>query len=293
VSKDGNNKFNWRGFTSIVTGLSFIGMSITGIVLFVVPPGRIANWTGWRMWGLTKHQWIGVHIWFSVLFMAAAIYHTYLNWRVLLNYFKDKISKSYALRWEWISALSLCVLIGVATLADIKPFSSLLDWNEAIKHSWDEPNRRAPIPHAELLTLGQLAEQVEQIDVETMIANLKAKGIVVESYESVVGQLAKAHNISPIELYDIAIGAETWRGGRGRGGHGGAGQGQRGQEKGPAIQRAGQMTLRQYCTQTGLDLGKSIEKLQKAGLSATAEMTIREIADSKGLHPSEVRGLLE
>ena len=303
MGKKAGNRFNWRGFTSILTGLSFVGMCVTGTILFVVPPGRIANWTDWRMAGLTKHQWIGLHIWFSILFMVAALYHLYLNWRVFLNYFKDKISKGYALRWEWVSALVLCLLIGVATLAEVKPFSSLLDWNEAIKHSWDEPARRAPIPHAELLTLEQLAEQVKDIDAETMMANLKAKGIEVESSASVVGELAEAHNMSPIQLYNIAIGAETRRGGRGGGGRGGGGQGGGGQggggqgqyseRQGSGVRGIGQMTLRQYCGEVGLDLDKAVEKLRAAGLEATGEMTMRQIADAGGLHPSEVRRLLE
>jgi hypothetical protein len=288
VGQNADNRFNWRAFTSILTALSFIGMCVTGIVLFVVPPGRIANWTDWRMAGLTKDQWIGLHIWFSVVFMVAALYHLYLNWRVFLNYFKDKINKSYALRWEWVSALVLCFLIGVATLAEIKPFSSLLAWNEAIKHSWDTPDRRAPIPHAELLTLEQLAEQVKDVDAATMIANLQARGIKVESSASVVGELADAHNISPIALYNIAVGAETRRGGRG-----GGGQGQHGERQGSGVQSIGQMTLEQYCSQVGLDLDKAIEKLRAAGLKATGEMTIRQIADAGALHPFEIRTLLE
>lgn len=298
MGKNADNRFNWRGFTSIVTGLSFVGMCVTGTILFVVPPGRIANWTDWRMAGLTKHQWIGLHIWFSILFMVAALYHLYLNWRVFLNYFKDKISKGYALRWEWVSALVLCLLIGVATLAEVKPFSSLLDWNEAIKYSWDEPARRAPIPHAELLTLDQLAEQVKDVDAETMMANLKAKGIEVESSASVVSELARAHNISPIALYNIAVGADQPRGGHGRGGRGGGGQGGGGQgqyseREGSGVRGIGQMTLRQYCGEVALDLDKAVEKLRAAGLKATGEMSMRQIADSGGLHPSEVRGLLE
>jgi hypothetical protein len=288
-------KFNWRGFVSVTTGLSFIGMCITGIALLFVPPGRIANWTDWKMLGLTKHQWIGQHIWFSAVFMIASIFHIYLNWRPLVNYCKDKVRGSFTLRREWVLSLLLCLVVGAGTLAGIRPFSSLLDWSEGIKHSWDRPTVRPPVPHAELMTLAQLAEQVKDVDAETMIANLKAKGINVESPADIVGEIAKAHNISPIELYNMAIGAENRRGGHGPGGQGpgGGARGQHGQGAGSGLQRVGQMTLSQYCDQAGLDLAKSIEKLQAAGLKASGEMTIREIADSANLHPSEVRGLLE
>jgi hypothetical protein len=178
-------------------------------------------------------------------------------------------------------------------LAEVRPFSSLLDWNEAIKYSWDRADWRAPIPHAELLTLEQLAEKAGGIDVETMIQNLTDKGIKVESSGSIIGELAKEHNMSPIELYNIAVGAETHRPGRGQGGHGSGARGQFGEGKSSGLQRIGQMTLEQYCTRAGLDLDRAVEKLRKDGLQAAAQMTIREIADSGGLHPSEVRALLE
>ncbi|UCG47106.1 MAG: DUF4405 domain-containing protein [Phycisphaerales bacterium] len=291
-------KFNWRGFVSLTTGLSFIGMCVTGIALLFVPPGRIANWTDWKMLGLTKRQWIGQHVWFSAVFFIAAILHIYLNWRPLVNYCKAKVGKGLALRWEWVVSLVLCLVVGAGTFAGIRPFSSLLDWSEGIKHHWDRPGRRAPVPHAELLTLEQLAEQVEDVDAETMIANLKARGIEVNSSADIVGEIAKAHNVAPIELYNMALGAESRGRGRGFGGQGRGGPGAReqaghGQEASSGLRMVGQMTLREYCDQAHLDLGKSIEKLQAAGLKADADMTIRQIADSANRHPSEVRGLLE
>ncbi len=44
-------------------------------MLFVSPPGRVANWTNWSLVGLTKHQWGGLHIWFSTVFLFVAIVH--------------------------------------------------------------------------------------------------------------------------------------------------------------------------------------------------------------------------
>ena len=288
-----NGGFNLRAFTSITTGVSFIGMSLTGIILFVVPPGRIANWTGWTIFGLSKHQWGGLHIWFSLVFMLAALFHIYFNWRPLLNYFKSKVSKSLALRWEWASAVLLCVVVMLGTLADIKPFSSLLTWSEAIKHSWDETDRQAPVPHAELLTLAELAEYVDDVTVETVIQNLKAKGIEVDSSEHVVGELAKAHDMTPDELYAIAVGEIRTGRARGGDGRGGAGRGQIGQQEHRGGQGIGRMTLQQYCTNADLEIDVAIEKLRKIGLEARKEMTIREIADVTGVHPSEVRTLLD
>lgn len=287
MSEETRKRFNWRAFFSVLTALSFIGMAFTGVILFVVPPGRIANWTGWTLLGLTKHQWIGLHDWFSIIFVVASVFHVYLNWKLFVSYFKSKVSKAFALRIEWALALVICGVVFLGTLGDITPFSSLLVWNENIKHSWDSPQQRAPIPHAELLTLTELAEQVGDVDLETMLANLKARGIEVESPDIVLGQLAGAYNMTPARLYDIALGQV----GRGRG-YGGPERGERHGQGGPG-RGIGQMTLKEYCNQMGLDVNMTVQKLQDAGFKASPNMTIRGIADTAGVHPSQIRTLLE
>ena len=319
MSKDTNRKFNWRAFASVLTGLSCIGMTFTGIILFVVPPGRIANWTGWTMIRLTKHQWIALHTWFSLIFVVGAALHIYLNWKPLVGYFKSKLSKSFALRSEWILALVVCVVVYFGTLWEIVPFSSLIAWNESIKHSWDTPRAQGPIPHAELLTLTELAKQVEGVDLQTMLDNLKTHSIEVDSPDTVLGNLAEAHNMTPIQLYNIALG-QTGAGGQGgagrgaggqgqglggghgsggagrgagRGGSGQAGQDQHATGAGGQIRGFGRMTLKEYCTQTGLDTPIAIKKLKDAGYQAGEDMTFRDIADTAGIHPSEIRTILE
>jgi len=287
MSEETRKRFNWRAFFSVLTALSFIGMAFTGVILFVVPPGRIANWTGWTLLGLTKHQWIGLHDWFSIIFVVASVFHVYLNWKLFVSYFKSKVSKAFALRIEWALALVVCGVVFFGTLGDVTPFSSLLVWNENIKHSWDSPQQRAPIPHAELLTLTELAEQVRDVKLESMLTNLKARGIEVKSTDVVLGELAEDYNMTPARLYDIALG----QAGRGRG-HGGPEQGER-YGQGGSGRGIGQMTLKDYCSQTGFDVNTAVKKLQDAGFKAGPDMTIRGIADTAGVHPSQIRILLE
>ena len=61
---------------------------VSGVVLFVSPPGRVANWGNWRMIGLTKHEWTGVHTWFAAVFVVTAVFHLVFNLRPLMNYFQ-------------------------------------------------------------------------------------------------------------------------------------------------------------------------------------------------------------
>lgn len=278
--------FSWRALISVTTALTFVAMSITGMVLFITPPGRIAHWTGWRIWALTKEQWAGLHIWFSLVFMIAAILHLYLNWQCFLSYFRTQIHRAFAFRTEWALALLLCGIVGWATLAEVKPFSSLLTWNEAIKRGWDTPAAQAPIPHAELLTLGELAQQTEGLDVDVMIKNLQAVGIEVESADVVLGDLASRAGVTPMQLYAIATGQSIAPGAT----HGGRGAGLQGQQQGGY--GMGRLTLRQYCEQQNLDLAKTIQQLRDSGFRAEADMTIREIAATGGVHPSAMRDLL-
>ena len=61
-------KFNWRAFNSLYIVYSFIILSLSGFVLFIAPPGRIANWTNLTIMGFTKHEWQAIHIIFTFLF---------------------------------------------------------------------------------------------------------------------------------------------------------------------------------------------------------------------------------
>jgi len=305
MSEKVNRQFNWRAFFSVLMAISFIGMAFTGAVLFVVPPGRIANWSGWTLLALTKHQWIGLHDWFSIIFVIASVFHLYLNWNCMICYFKSRISKAFALRTEWILALVICVVVFLGTLGDVKPFSSLLAWNESIKHNWDNPQQRAPIPHAELMTLIEIAEQVRGVDIETMLKNLKARGIEVESTDAVLGKLAEAYNMTPAQLYNISLGQTGSGGGRGGMGQGGGRHGQgggygdvqtdgnTGHFQSRTGRGLGQLTLKEYCRQINLDVDMAVKKLQNAGYKAGPEKTIRNIADSIGVHPSQIRSVLE
>ena len=146
MDKEKNKKFKWRAFISVLTTVFFVLMVFTGLILFVTPPGRVANWTGWRLIALTKHQWGGLHIWFGLMFVIASAFHLYFNWKTLVSYFKDKASHAFAMRAEWTTALIISAIVFIGTLAEIKPFSSLLALNETIKHSWETPNKRPQFP---------------------------------------------------------------------------------------------------------------------------------------------------
>ena len=38
-------KFNWRGWTPFVAAISFMVDLLSGVILYISPPGRVAHWT--------------------------------------------------------------------------------------------------------------------------------------------------------------------------------------------------------------------------------------------------------
>jgi hypothetical protein len=81
-----SHAWNGRGLTSLMTAAGFLIMTVSGIVAFIVPHGRIAYWTDWRFFGLTKNNWGDIHVIGCALFLIAGGFHIYFNWRPLTSY---------------------------------------------------------------------------------------------------------------------------------------------------------------------------------------------------------------
>jgi hypothetical protein len=137
LSGVGRRSFRLRSFISVAIGFSALGLLATGIVLFVLPPGRIANWGGWTILGLRKAQWQSLHISLSALFVLTSVLHIAFNWRPLMTYFKDRLRTRAAFRAEWILALLFGAAVSAGAILEVPPFSTLLSLREDVKKSWD------------------------------------------------------------------------------------------------------------------------------------------------------------
>ncbi|MCI0499611.1 MAG: DUF4405 domain-containing protein [Planctomycetales bacterium] len=284
--------FRFRPFVSILTGFSFLAAALTGAILFITPPGRVANWTGWTVWGLTKHEWTALHVGFCAVFIAASVLHIWLNFRPLVCYFIGTVAAARTLRLEWMAALLLCGAVYWGSIKPFAPFSSLQNLSEQIKNSWSsQPAERPPVPHAELLTVEKLAQEAN-LPVQTVLENLTSKGIEAVP-EDIFGTLAEQAGYSPEALFAIATGKTAGErhgagGGTGRGGAGGGGGG-----RGGSGGRGGQQTIAQACQEMGIELNAALEILHQKGITATADQTFRQIAEENNLRPGEIRQYLE
>jgi len=124
-----------RAFVSFVTGLSFVVMSVSGLVLYFAPRGRVANFSGWSVLGLDKEQWSDLHMTMAVLLLAGIGWHLYFNFRPLCHYLKSRATRTGMRLRELVLAAILTALVTIGTLAMWSPFSLIADWNEQIKNS--------------------------------------------------------------------------------------------------------------------------------------------------------------
>lgn len=247
-------------------------MLISGAVLFLSPPGRVANWTQWQILGLTKHGWTDLHVAFSALFLVVGVVHLVFNWRPLLQHLGARWTARSGFRWEWVVATLVAVGVFGATRAKLPPVSNLLAWSEQLKGGWESNRERAPIPHAELLSVAELAAQAG-VGAEEALRRLQSAGVKDATLEARVQGVAETSGLTPARIYDL-IRAETSRTG-GAGGetsaHGpGAGGG------------PGRKTLAQFCQEEGLDLEAVRKRLSGRGIAFKPGETLREIAENNG-----------
>ncbi len=148
----GDRPFHLRSFASLLLLGSFPLLAWSGVVLYIAPRGRFANWNAWTVMGLRKDQWSAVHTNLSVLVMVVAVLHLVINWRVIVAYLKRCRSvASLPLRRELACALALVAALLVGTLANAVPFQSVIHARSRIRNAWEQPpletgnSARAPI----------------------------------------------------------------------------------------------------------------------------------------------------
>lgn len=203
VATDGAKKtFHTRGFVSLLTGLSLLVMTVTGVVLYFVPQGRIASWIDWRILWLTKTDWGNIHTTSSILFAVCAGYHLYLNWRVFVTYVVNKINKALSLRKEQAVATTVILLVVFGTIYYLPPLNYVVQFSDYLKGSWASKDQEPPFGHAEQLSLRALARRTN-IDLQMAIAELRDRALRIEGEGETLEDVARKNRLSPMEVYAI------------------------------------------------------------------------------------------
>jgi hypothetical protein len=263
-------KFHWKVFVSFYVVLSFVTLAVSGVVLYIAPPGRIANWSVWTLGALSKAQWQSVHTIVALLFLVAAGFHLYFNWKVLMAYLRSKLVEGLRMKWELAAASAAAVLLLTVSIAGVPPFSTVMAFGEGVKNSWSTSATEPPLPHAELLSIEKLAESVK-IPAEKVIENLARNGIPVESRDVTIGQLAERNNLSPQQVYQKIQSADAKpKVGLSQGGG------------------WGRMTVEQLCERAGITVETGLDRLRAQGIEATATSGLRELGTRLGKSPIDI-----
>lgn len=138
------NGFKWRGMFTFLVVLALIVDAISGLILYITPPGRIAYWGNWTLWGLNKNDWQAIHTVFSFLLLLVVIGHLYFNWRVLVHFFWSKIQNALNLKWELAVATVIILIVFMGTLWNVQPFKGVMTLGHDLKLSWAEGNGSYP-----------------------------------------------------------------------------------------------------------------------------------------------------
>ena len=274
-----DRRFNTRGFTTFLVTLLSLIILVTGAILYITPRGRTANWTGWTVLGLDKHQWGALHITTAALFLILAGIHLYFNWKVLLQYFRARASERMSNRRELTAALAIGVVLVGGTLGGLPPFSTLIGLNQDIKAYWERTGANPPVAHAEDLDLAGFARTVD-MPLSDVVTRLRDKGFSVPDPTVSVAVLASVNGVVPSTLHEAVRPDASGHGGA-MGQHRGGGRGW------------GRLTLGQLCEQKGIDAVATVAKLKERGVEASKAVTLRDLAGAMGVNPGEVARMIE
>ena len=270
MSSPAARPFSWKPFVSFLMVLTFTVIALSGMVLYVAPPGRIANWSHWTLVSLDKSGWQALHTIFATLFLVAAAFHLFLNWKVLMAYLKSRITVGVRMKRELALASAIVASIFLATLAGAPPFRTIMTTGETLKNAWVPAADEPPIPHAEELTLARFAETTK-LPLERIQSNLQQAGLQAGDVQWTIGRIAATNNLTPRELYaKMQTGLPPARPGIGEGGG------------------YGRKTVRQIATQYGVDLGAALARLEAQGIAPSPDANMRELADAHGRTPIEL-----
>jgi hypothetical protein len=253
---------------SLLLTLSFLSASLSGILLYFSPRGRIANWTDWSILGLTKEGWTDIHITAVALMLVTGLLHLFwINWKVFLTYLSKATSGPLRYPRELILSVLLFVLISVGTLVPIPGVDALLVVRDSILDSFEVEKNLPPVAHAEELTLRQAAADLYEKQIDDILQRLDDLGWPAEA-DQTLDEIAERHGTTPQIIHEELL-------------------------RQPAVQGSGagygRMTLKALAESAGLELGPLLDRAAELGASGlTGDEVVKNVAESLGMAPYDL-----
>ncbi len=267
------NRFSWRAFVSLYMTWAGIIMVVSGIILYLAPAGRIAKWTHIYILGLEKSDWQAIHTIFTFLTVIAGGFHLYFNWKPFVSYLKNKFSQSISLRKEFMTTTILSFAIFTLTIWNVPPFSTVMDFGEYLTDSWSSEQNEPPVPHAEEMTIAQLAEEIKQPAAQ-LTERLQKQGVNATETD-VIKKLAEQYDLAPQELFEkmqlqksASVSSMAGKG-------------------------YGRMKLSEICQDLNLSLERALQRLEQKGIRAEGEIVLRDLSEKYDLMPIDILNIIQ
>ena len=259
---------SFRKATSLTLGISFLIMSYTGIILFIVPKGKVAYWVDWHLFGLSKEQYGELHTTSMVVMLIFSGLHIYYNWSAIINYMKNKTKKISFSGKDFLIAISINIFFIVATLFMLPPVYSIIKMENKIKDNWTMKYGEPPYGHAEESSLKVFTKKVG-LNFDEAVEKLKNKGIKFKDSDR-LKDIAKRNNITPNDIY-LAIDTRTEI------------------SLNQNITNLGRKTLKNLSDMKKIDLQKSLIYIKQKGFEkVNKDSKMKEIADNLNITPFEL-----
>jgi hypothetical protein len=259
--------FKWRGVATFMLIIAIAFEVISGVVLYITPPGRYAHWTNWTLWGLSKEGWGAMHTIFGYLLLIIIAGHLYYNWRVIVAFVWSKVRHTFNLKRELAVATIISLAVFLGTFWNLAPFSTVMNFGEKAKHSWEQK--------------------------DPSYARGRGRGFASSSVALAKedGRKYMPNNGSECSQPSVPRTAENR-------GNGAQGKGRNAfspsvahAETIPDVQRGGgfgRKTLDMVFSDYGISMDEGLSRLKSQGIDAKATDTVRDLADRSGKRPSEI-----
>lgn len=194
--------FKWRSFISFGMFFSFLIMAITGLILYIAPPGRVFRWTNWHFLGIDLTQWQALHTLFSYLFIGIAISHIFsMNWKILFSYFTRKTKEGLRRKRELISSAIVILLFAFGTLFQVPPFQSIMDLGNWASETWGKNIDYPPVAHAEEMTIEEISRFVLEISPEEYRTRIEDAGYHITDNQQTVENVCDQNQVAPFVFF--------------------------------------------------------------------------------------------
>lgn len=202
--------FSFKKWISLTLFFAFITASISGVVLCIMPPGRIAYWLNWKFMGLTREGWETLYLPFAIFILILGTLHLFAyNWKLFVSYFKkrDKMEgdSGKGLSREFYGAFVLTLFFLFSSLSHTPPVSWLMNGVEQVKDAWITEDRLPLFPRADSVSLREICQR-EGIPLETALERIRERGLSLRKPDQTLAAIARINGLNPRDVYLVLKG---------------------------------------------------------------------------------------